>query len=79
LPAADAPPAHHPAAPFVEIDFLPPPYSWVPIASEGASVMCRLVVGLFCILLLEGCAGLQTGTAPKPETHTITMYPGAWR
>jgi len=39
----------------------------------------RLVVGLFWILLLQGCVGSQACTDSKPETHIITMYPGAWR
>jgi hypothetical protein len=41
--------------------------------------MSRLLVGLLCILLLQGCAGWETDTAPSTETHVITMYPGAWR
>ena len=40
--------------------------------------MSRLVAGLFCILLLQGGAGIETGTASRPATHIITMYPGAW-
>ena len=40
--------------------------------------MSRLVVGLFCILLLQGCAGIETAKASRPATHVITMYPGAW-
>jgi hypothetical protein len=41
--------------------------------------MSRLVVGLFCVLLLQGCANLDASAAPRPERHIITMYPGAWR
>ena len=40
--------------------------------------MSRLLVGLLCILLLQGCAGWETDTAPT-GTQVITMYPGVWR
>jgi hypothetical protein len=41
--------------------------------------MSRLLVGLLCILLLQGCAGWETDTAPGTGTQVITMYPGVWR
>ena len=38
-----------------------------------------LIVGLFCIVALQGCAAAQDTSSEATPQPIITMTPGSWR